>query len=58
MMVITEAGEQRTIDRPRAYKLPTLEEARAHFDEHFGGPHNWYMNLETINQDPLHHEPF
>jgi len=58
MMVITEAGEQRTIDRPRAYKLPTLEEARAHFDEHFGGPHNWYMNLETINQDPLYHEPF
>ncbi len=58
MMVITETGDQRTIDRPRAYRLPTLEESRAHFDTNFGGPHNWHINLETINQDPIHYEPF
>lgn len=57
--VITENGDQRTVDRPRAYELPSLEEARKHFDEHFGGPYPWETVLPTVTATSgVSDEPF
>jgi hypothetical protein len=59
MAVITEQGEQRTVDRPRAYQIPSLEEARAHFDTQYGGPHAWQDSLRTVSATSAsHEEPF
>lgn len=59
MSVITESGEQRTVDRPRAYVIPTLEEARRHFDENFGGPFPWDPVLPTVTvTSGISDEPF
>lgn len=59
MTVITESGEQRTVDRPRAYELPSLEAARSHFDANFGGPHPWETVLPTVSTTAgVSDEPF
>jgi hypothetical protein len=29
------------VERPLYYRLPSLEECRAHFDKNFGGPYAW-----------------
>lgn len=43
-------GKEKTYSRMVMLKLPTLEEARAHFDEHFGGPFNW-VELRATEDD-------
>lgn len=34
-------GTIKTISRPYAYEVPTLEMCRKHWDDHFGGPYEW-----------------
>jgi len=38
-------GTKKLLTKPWYYKLPTLEECRAHFDANFGGPYNWNADL-------------
>jgi len=37
----TVVYQDKTIQRPYYYRLPTLEEARDHWDKKFGGPYEW-----------------
>jgi Family of unknown function (DUF5906) len=34
-------GSTKTVGRPWCYRIPTLDECRAHFDKNFGGPYHW-----------------
>jgi hypothetical protein len=42
-------GSRGMCRRPRYYLLPTLEECRAWWDKHFGGPHEW-PKLEPVHE--------
>lgn len=39
-------GSVRTVIRPKVYRIPDLEVARAHWDENFGGPYDWNDPVE------------
>lgn len=39
--IVSEDGEPRTVERPRGYVFPSLEECRAHWDSIFGGKFDW-----------------
>lgn len=39
--VIGEDGEPRTMDRPRGYVLPSIQECREHWENIFGGKFTW-----------------
>jgi len=39
------SGGTKTVARPYFYVLPGLEDCRKHFDENYGGPHNWTDDL-------------
>lgn len=44
--VVQADGQVRTVERPYAYLLPSLEECRQHWDNHFGGPFHWDRGIE------------
>lgn len=57
LLVTLEDGSQKTVDRPRAYKMPSLEDARAYFDQAYGGPYSWPNSYEVVHA-PRIQEPF
>jgi hypothetical protein len=54
--VLTEAGELRSVDRPRVYQLPPLEAARATWGKLMGGEFDW-GRLDVLKDGP-EEEPY
>ena len=52
--IVSQAyGSDMTISRPYVYVLPTLAEAREHWDQKFGGPYHWPAIQEENVQIPF-----
>lgn len=50
-------GTFRTVIRPYAYSVPSLDACRKHFDENFGGPYEW-PDPKVVKRDEDREEPF
>lgn len=50
--VILEDGTIRSVDRPRIYLLPSLENCRLQWDRQFGGPYIW-TELKDLGTPPV-----
>ena len=46
-------GQEATVERAHAYQFPSLEECRAHWDELFGGPHQWPERDEVEEEEEV-----
>lgn len=41
-------GSSRSVERPKGYRFPPLDECRKHWDTHYGGPYDWPAVADEI----------